>query len=80
MKPAEIELPVGVGLLHLIGDDGLPAAQVQVPQDTAPVPDLLHSLAVQVMQQPHATVLLCDGRELSYAAQRSSHRRNPPHN
>ena len=52
----------------LIGDIGLPGAQVQVPQDATPVADLLHRFAAQVAQQPHATALLCDGRELSYAA------------
>ena len=52
----------------LIGDIGLPGAQVQVPQDATPVADLMHRFAAQVAQQPHATALLCDGRELSYAA------------
>ena len=52
----------------LIGDIGLLAPQVQLPQDTAPVRDLLHSFAAQVVRQPQAPALLCDGRELSYAA------------
>ena len=52
----------------LIGDIGLPQARIEQARVQAPATDLVQGFMAQVLRQPHAVALICDGRELTYAA------------
>ena len=51
-----------------IGDIGLPQARIEQAQVQAPATDLVQGFMAQVRRQPDAVALICDGRELTYAA------------
>ena len=51
---------------RLIGDIGLPNARIEPAQLALPVIDLVQGFSQQVLRQPQARALSCDGRELSY--------------
>ncbi|WP_353231753.1 amino acid adenylation domain-containing protein [Pseudomonas helleri] len=52
---------------RLIGAIGLPNACIEPAQPALPVIDLVQGFSQQVLRQPQARALSCDGRELSYA-------------
>ena len=52
----------------LIGNIGLPQARIETPQPPVPTQDVMQGFMAQVLRQPQAVALICDGRELTYAA------------
>jgi amino acid adenylation domain-containing protein/non-ribosomal peptide synthase protein (TIGR01720 family) len=51
----------------LLGNIGLPEAQVSLPQPSEDSSDLLHSFNQHVRTQPQKIALFCEDREVSYA-------------